>query len=144
MHKWAAHGTHALACKTPPHARLEAQSTRDHRPRNHPRPNTMDITSAGALLQCSKDPLGQCGKIILDSYMEDKRVFAAGSIFKYFVRPPLLPADRCREPCGGGRCRGRVSPLAACQLCNYHQARRTGDYNIEAGRWVPGQFRHPF
>ena len=96
----------------------------------------MDITSAGALLQCSKAPLGPCGKIILDGYLDDTRAFAARKIFRRDVAPPLPPADRCRERRGGGRCRGRVSPIAACQLCNYHQVRRTGDYNIEAGRWA--------
>ena len=97
----------------------------------------MDSTSAGALLQCSKAPLGPCGKVILDGYLEDTRAFAANTrLFRCLVAPPLLPANRCREPRGGGRCRGRVSPIAACQLCNYHQTRRTGDNNIAAGRWA--------
>ena len=96
----------------------------------------MDNTSAAALLQCSKAPLGPCGKIILDGYLDDTRAFAARTIFRRLVAPPLLPANRCREPRGGGRCRGRVSPIAACQLCNYHQTRRTGDNNIAAGRWA--------
>jgi len=99
----------------------------------------MDSASAGALLQCSKAPLGQCGKVILDGYLEEKRAFAADqSYYRRLLAPPLLPADRCRERRSGGRCRGRVSPIAACQLCSYHQSRKTGDKDIEeAQRALP-------
>ena len=99
----------------------------------------MDSASAGALLQCSKAPLGPCGKVILDGYLEEKRAFAADQSYcRRLLAPPLLPADRCRERRSGGRCRGRVSPIAACQLCSYHQSRRTGDKDIEeAQRALP-------
>ena len=97
----------------------------------------MDQASAGAFLLCSRDPLGPCGKAILDIYMEDKRAFAASTrLFRDLVAPPVFPAGRCAEARGGGRCRGRVSLLAACQLCNYHQTRRAGDNNIEGARWA--------
>ena len=53
----------------------------------------MDNVSARALLLCSKDPLGQCGKVILAGYVDDLRVYAHESdhLPQHAYQPPAPP-----------------------------------------------------
>ena len=90
----------------------------------------MDLDSARALVLCSKRPLGPCGKVVLDAYMDDSRDFARREGEEPACLPPLHPADRCAEELDDGRCQGRVSSLAVCQLCAVHQTRTWGDLGL--------------
>jgi len=146
-----ARGETALALEQRPYNRRhKADPACIHRSRRHqgtaasrqPHPlprtkRTMDNVSARALLLCSKDPLGQCGKVILDGYVDDLRAYAHESHYlpQHAYQPRLIPADRCRWRRGGGRCKGRVSPLAVCQLCNYHQTRHPRNDKLIAWSW---------
>ena len=90
----------------------------------------MDLRSARALLLCSKAPLGPCLKIILDAYIDESRDFARRVECEPACWPLRHPADRCCQHDDNGRCQGRVSPIAAAQLCAVHQTRDWGD------RWL--------
>ena len=95
----------------------------------------MDVETAQAFVAAAKNPLGHCGDILLDGYVEETRRWARGTaLFRDIVSGPTFPADRCAERRGRGRCRGRVSRVAVAQLCAYHQTRRTGDDNIAGAR----------
>ena len=102
----------------------------------------MDLTAAKNLFLCSKNPLGRVGDVIFKDYLEDKRAFALShrGIRNYvdypWARGAVLvpPMDRCKERRGRGRCRGRVSGVAVCQFCAYHQERLAGDKELDEWR----------
>jgi len=90
----------------------------------------MDLASARALVLCSRSPLGHCGQVVLDAYMDDSRDFARRVGEEPACLPALPPADMCAEELDDGRCRGRVSSIAVCQLCAAHQTRTRGDLGL--------------
>ena len=102
----------------------------------------MDLGSARALLLCCKQPLGKCGKAVLDVYIEDSRDFARRVNCEPACLPPLPPADRCAEHLDNGRCRGHVSSIAVAQLCAEHQTRSWGDVNLADLRHIAALPEH--
>ena len=95
-----------------------------------PRQCAMDLASARALVLCSKRPLGPCGKVVFDVYIDDSRDFARRVDCEPACLPLLPPADRCAEHLDNGRCRGHVSSIAVAQLCAVHQTRTWGDLGL--------------
>ena len=93
----------------------------------------MDLRSAHALLMVAKN--NRVVDVMLTLYKDEAKAFGRDSCFRVNVpEREVFPANRCRMPRGGGRCRGATSELSIAQMCTYHQLRQTGDLNIDSVR----------
>ena len=71
-------------------------------------------------------------EVMLTLFKDETKTFGRNSILRRDILDvPAPPAIRCRMPRGRGRCRGTISELSLTQMCAYHQARQTGDVNLD-------------
>ena len=75
----------------------------------------MDPSSVRALACSAKQPFGQITDIVLNAFLDDHRSRSVLDI------PLVLPANRCIEKIGRGRCRKIVARVALTQYCWKHQ-----------------------
>ena len=79
----------------------------------------MDPSSARAMECAAKSPLGGVFEIMSLLHLQEHRSVSL------LDTTPELPADRCIERVGGGRCRKTVSKVALTQYCWKHQKKNS-------------------